>query len=195
MGNDEIHNFFEYFTEEQLQIAFQNIIEIKNKCKDFSLKKPLRIPSLIWKTPKFKDYSLVYKYFDKISYLDKFYNSAFDGDKLMAELIVEKIESDFRLQNQETYNEIGNNLKTTWISSEVNKVHWSAYFLNLQKTLDVCWEAGTLIGPGRGSGVGFLLLYILDIIQINPMWETTKTYEWRLTLRFKGLLCLVTSLK
>ena len=97
----------------------------------------------------------------------------------MAELIVEKIESDFRLQNQETYNEIGNNLKTTWISSEVNKVHWSAYFLNLQKTLDVCWEAGTLIGPGRGSGVGFLLLYILDIIQINPMWETTKTYEWR----------------
>ncbi len=179
MGNDEIHNFFEYFTEEQLQIAFQNIIKIKNKCKDFSLKKPLRIPSLIWKTPKFKDYSLVYKYFDKISYLDKFYNSAFDGDKLMAELIVEKIESDFRLQNQETYNEIGNNLKTTWISSEVNKVHWSAYFLNLQKTLDVCWEAGTLIGPGRGSGVGFLLLYILDIIQINPMWETTKTYEWR----------------
>ena len=179
MGNDEIHSFFEYFTEEQLQKAFQNIIEIKNKCKDYSLKKPLKIPSLIWRTPKFENYSLVPKYFDKIPYIETFYNSSFNGDKLMAELIVEKIESDFRLQNIETYNELNNNLKTTWISSEVNKVHWSAYFLNLQKTLDVCWEAGTLIGPGRGSGVGFLLLYILDIIQINPLWETTKTYEWR----------------
>ena len=33
--------------------------------------------------------------------------------------------------------------------------------------------------PGRGSGVGFLLLYLLDITQINPMWETTKTFSWR----------------
>ena len=80
---------------------------------------------------------------------------------------------------RESYDEINENLKITWISSEVNKAHWSAYFLNLQKTLDVCWDAGTIVGPGRGSGVGFYLLYILDIIQINPMWETTKTFAWR----------------
>ena len=97
----------------------------------------------------------------------------------MARLLVDKIESDNRLQNEETYKELNGNLETTWISSEVNKAHWSAYFLNLQKTLEICWEAGTLVGPGRGSGVGFLLLYLLDIIQINPMWETTKTYPWR----------------
>ena len=43
----------------------------------------------------------------------------------------------------------------------------------------MCWDAGTLVGCGRGSGVGFLLLYILDIIQINPLWEKTKLYAWR----------------
>ena len=67
----------------------------------------------------------------------------------------------------------------TWVSSEVNKAHWSAYFLNLRGILDTCWEAGTLVGPGRGSGVGFYLLYILDLIQINPLWETTQTFSWR----------------
>lgn len=67
----------------------------------------------------------------------------------------------------------------TWISSEVNKTHWSAYYLNLQKIIDSVWEAGSLVGPGRGSGVGFILLYLLDITQINPVWETTKTYAFR----------------
>ena len=104
----------------------------------------------------------------------------------MVDLIIDKLDSDARLQTQEIYDELNSNLEITWTSSEVNKAHWSAYFLNLQKTLDVCWEAGTLVGPGRGSGVGFLLLYILDIIQINPMWETTRTFSWRLTDRSKA---------
>lgn len=67
----------------------------------------------------------------------------------------------------------------TWESSEVNNTHWSAYFLNLQKIIDECWNAGTIVGPGRGSGVGFILLYILGITQINPLWETTKCFPWR----------------
>ena len=62
-------------------------------------------------------------------------------------------------------------------------MHWSAYYLNLQKIIDVCWEADSIVGPGRGSGVGFILLYVLGITQINPMREKTKTYRWRLTLR------------
>ena len=71
--------------------------------------------------------------------------------------------------------------RMTWVSSEKNKAHWSAYFLNLQKIIEECWKAGTLVGPGRGSGVGFILLYLLDITQINPLKETTKTFNWRLT--------------
>ena len=114
-------------------------------------------------------------------WLKKFYDSDFAGDNRMVDLIIDKLESDVRLQTEESSAELDKNLEITRISSEVNKAHWSAYFLNLQKTLDVCWEAGTIVGPGRGSGVGFYLLYILDIIQINPMWETTKTFAWRLT--------------
>ncbi len=67
----------------------------------------------------------------------------------------------------------------TWISSQVNKAHWSAYYLNLQQIIDLCWEAGSIVGPGRGSGVGFILLYVLGITQINPLKEKTKTFGWR----------------
>ena len=52
-------------------------------------------------------------------------------------------------------------LEDTWVSSNVNNARWSAYYLNLQRIIDVCWEAGSLVGPGRGSGVGFILLYCL----------------------------------
>ena len=180
MSTDEIEQYMKGFSKEELEEAYKNILEIKSKCEDYTLLKPLKIPSLSWKVPK-KIYSLgEYNwYFEKMPYMKKFYESDFDGDRRMVDLILDKLESDPRLNNQETYDELNDNLRITWVSSEVNKAHWSAYFLNLQKIIDVCWEAGTVVGPGRGSGVGFLLLYILDIIQINPMWETTRTYSWR----------------
>lgn len=179
MNTDELESFFKYFTEEEIQKAYQTIVEIKNKCSDYSLKKPLKIPSLIWKKPSIKAKEYLKKYLPLIPNLKYFIESDFNGDNIMAELIADKLESDSRLQDEKIYNELNSNLETTWISSEVNKAHWSAYFLNLQKTLDVCWDAGTIVSPGRGSGVGFLLLYILDIIQINPMWEKAQTKPWR----------------
>ena len=180
MGSQELESYLTYLTEDEIQTAYQNIIKIKESCEDYTLLKPLKIPSLSWKNPK-KTYSLgeYNYYFEKMPNLKLFYESEFEGDRRMVDLILDKIESDLRLQNKETYDELNDNLRITWVSSEVNKAHWSAYFLNLQKIIDICWEAGTIVGPGRGSGVGFLLLYILDIIQINPMWETTKTFSWR----------------
>lgn len=182
MGTEEIEDYmtkYSLFDDEILQKAYQSIIEIKNKCEDYSLIRSLKIPSLKWRIPQ-KLFTERYNfYFKKMPYLKTFKESDFNGDNLLVDLIIEKIESDPRLQKDEIYTELNDNLKITWISSQVNKTHWSAYFLNLQNIIDVCWGAGSLVGPGRGSGVGFLLLYILDIIQINPMWEQTKTYSWR----------------
>lgn len=180
MNTEELEGYMDdYMTPEFFQTAYENIIKIKNMCEDYTLLKPLKIPSLKWRTPKAVYDSTLYKYCGYMPYLQTFVESDFEGDRIMAELIIQKLEEDVRLQTPEIYEELNKNLETTWISSEVNKAHWSAYFLNLQHVLDVCWDAGTLVGPGRGSGVGFLLLYILDIIQINPMWETTRTFAWR----------------
>lgn len=177
MGTEELESFFDYFSEEELEKAYDNILSIKDMCVDYSLFKPLRIPELSWKTPKTKIISDFY--FEKMPMLKTFINSSYEGDNILAKIIVDKIIEDETLQNEQTYFEINDNLRITWESSEKNHAHWSAYFLNLQGIIDTCWDSGSLVMPGRGSGVGFILLYVLGITQINPLREKTKTYSWR----------------
>lgn len=178
MDTEELESHMD-LTEEELQTAYQNIKRIKDMCEDYDLLKPLKIPQLMWKD--LGSYQINQRYWHgKMPYLERFWESDYEGDQQLADAICLKLVEDERLQTEEIFNAIDECLKMTWISSEINKTHWSAYFLNLQKIVEECWGAGTLVGCGRGSGVGFILLYLLGITQINPQWETTKTYPWRL---------------
>lgn len=177
MNHEEIRSYMSELSIEQIQDAYNSIIEIQNKCENYSLKKPLKIPQLPWKN--FDDIVNIDNWCKKIPEFEQFLSSEYIGDKELIKAIIQKLNSDARLQNQATYDAINTCLEMTRISSDVNKAHWSAYYLNLQKIIEACWEAGTLVGPGRGSGVGFILLYLLDITQINPLWERTQTFPWR----------------
>jgi DNA polymerase-3 subunit alpha len=177
MDTEELESYMD-LTEEEFERAYNSILKIKNSCEDFSVKKPLKIPELTWKEPVLYPYNKCKEYIKKIPYLKTFMESDYRGDKVLAGVILERLVNDITLQTEATYREINQNLEATWISSEVNKTHWSAYYLNLQGIIDTCWEAGSLVGPGRGSGVGFILLYILGITQINPLRETTKVFSW-----------------
>ena len=181
MSDEEIREYMEKeMSEEVLQSAYQTILEIKDKCEDYSLMKPLNIPRLNWKRFELthnKDF-----YISKIPYLKKFYESDYSEDRHLACAIINRLEEATKeedLNNQRTYDEINACLEDTWVSSEVNGSRWSAYFLNLQNIIGTCWDAGTLVGCGRGSGVGFILLYLLGITQINPLREKSQTKRWR----------------
>ena len=183
MSDDEIRSYFKYFSIEQIEAAYQTINEIKDSCEDFSLTKPLKIPELLWRdvpmaTTEEKDF-----YISKMPTLMNFLTSEYKSDKYLVNAVINGIKTHNDLQNEEAYAALEDNLQRTWESSEVNKARWSAYFLNLQKNIDECWNAGTIVGPARGSGGGFLLLYCLDIIQMNALREPTAMYPWRLTLR------------
>ena len=160
-----------------IHAAYRSIEDIRDKCEDYSILKSLKIPDLMWKEHCAQ--LAPHDYFEKIPYMKTFMESEYVGDHRLCDAIVEGIELHPDLQNDESYDEINECLKMTWISSEVNKAHWSAYYLNLQNIIDLCWEAGSIVGPGRGSGVGFILLYCLGITQINPLREKTKTFRWR----------------
>ena len=180
MDTKELESYFTYLNEKEIQLAYKNIEEIINKCEEYDLRKPLKIPELKWNNYNlYKSENYYNKYKSYIPELEKFYNSNNKADKELVWAIINGIEKHKDLQNEEAYDELNSNLEITWKSSEVNKAHWSAYFLNLQHIIDVCWDAGTIVGCGRGSGVGFLLLYVLDITQINPLREKTKCYPWR----------------
>ena len=179
MSDEEIRSFFTYLNNDEIEIAYNNIREIKDKCEDFSILKPLEIPSLPWRNFDIPNALEIRAFIKTIPAAEKFYNSQYEADKTLVYALYWGICNHKDLQNQEAYNALNECLEMTWESSEVNKARWSAYFLNLQKIIDECWNAGTLVMPARGSGGGFLLLYALDIIQINCLREKTPTFPWR----------------
>lgn len=186
MSDEEVREYMEKeMGKEVLQSAYQTIEEIKDKCEDYSLKKPLKIPRLNWKTPAMPTSTEGLRHIKDIKnipYIQKFLNSEYEEDVRLAEVIVERLvtaKPSEELWNKKTYDEINACLEDTWISSEVNGSRWSAYFLNLQNIIDCCWDAGSLVGAARGSGMGFILLYILGITQINPLKEKAPTARWR----------------
>lgn len=63
-----------------------------------------------------------------------------------------------------------------------------AYFNTFKHYIDLFWECGSIVGPGRGSATGFLSNYLLGITQLDPIrWNLPY---WRLTLNkiIKGRL-------
>lgn len=55
-----------------------------------------------------------------------------------------------------------------------------AYFNTFKHYIDLFWECGSIVGPGRGSATGFLSNYLLGITQLDPIrWSLPY---WRLTL-------------
>ena len=182
MSDEEIHEYMEEsLGEEVIQKAYQTIEEIRDKCEDYSLMKPLKIPRLNWHTVDKEPTGLGYEeIFNRIPMLRTFAESPHEADNHLVKVLVDSIcKHDDVWDNQEAYDEINACLEDTWVSSEVNGSRWSAYFLNLQNIIDACWDAGTLVGCGRGSGVGFILLYLLGITQINPLREKSQTKRWR----------------
>ena len=180
MTTEELEEYFENrLTIEELQTAYQNIQKISDMCVDYDLQKPLRMPQLEWEKADYVTTEQKDKWFKEVPELFNFYLSDCEGDKVLSQHIMARLNWDTTLQNQETYDAIEECLHMTRVSSEVNKTNWSIYYLNLQKIINVCWDAGSVVGCGRGSGVGFILLYILGITQINPLRETTPTKAWR----------------
>ena len=53
------------------------------------------------------------------------------------------------------------------------------YFNTFQHMINLFWEQGSIVGPGRGSAVCFLSNYLLGITQLDPLQWGLK--YWRLT--------------
>ena len=179
MSDEEIRSFFPYLSDAQIEDCYRAIRDIKDRCEDFSVLKPLKIPSLPWRKFERRQPDEIFAFTRLIPALDNFIKSPYKADNQLVLALIEGVHKHEDLQNEEAYKALNECLEMTWESSQVNKAQWSAYFLNLQKIIDECWNAGTIVLPARGSGMGFVLLYALDIIQINCLREKTTTYPWR----------------
>lgn len=179
MDTKEIVSFFDYLTTEQIETAFENGWKVLDMCEDYELEKPLDIPYLPRK-PLEPNPLEIQEWSKKIPLAVEMSKSKYPADRHLIAEVLHRIKDNKEFHNEESYREINENLNSILKSSEASKASWSAYLLNMKDYIDIAWEeGGTLVGAGRGSGVGFILLYILGITQINPLRENTKTFSWR----------------
>ena len=187
MSEEEIHEYMDkYIGRENVQRGIDNTNLIWNMVEEYSLEQKLNIPyePTDLREP---DVILYNRYKEKIELLKDFYESEHPCDRHLVRNIIEKIEScQEELANDKTYDAINTCLKVIKNTSDKMGTQWSAYLLQTRAFVDTIWEAGSLCGPSRGSGGGFILLYILGIIQINPLRETTRLYYWRFLHEFRA---------
>lgn len=187
MSEEEIHEYMDkYIGRENVQRGIDNTNLIWNMVEEYSLEQKLNIPyePTDLREP---DVNLYNRYKEKIELLKDFYESEHPCDRHLVRNIIEKIEScQEELANDKTYEAINTCLKVIKNTSDKMGTQWSAYLLQTRAFVDTIWEAGSLCGPSRGSGGGFILLYILGIIQINPLRETTRLYYWRFLHEFRA---------
>lgn len=176
MSEKEIHSYMDqYLGYEVVERGLNNTMLIYNMIEYYELTKPLHIPYIPLHIEEPPDNS---EFYSKIDLLNYFRKSQEPSDRHMVTRLLKAFNTDEQFRNEETYETVGVCLESIKLSSEKMNVPWSAYLLQIADYVNIAWTK-SLVCPGRGSGVGFILLYMLGITQINPLREKTKTYPWR----------------
>lgn len=187
MSEAEIHGYLdESLGAEAVQRGLENTMLVWAQVGEYSLDKPLEIP---YEPDDVTEPSeeLFNKYSPFMEHLAYFYNSEHPSDRHLVREIVNKIESQpEELANQKTYEAIDTCLKVIENTSKKMNTRWSAYLIQTRAFVDAIWACDSIAGPSRGSGGGFILLYILGITQINPLREETPLYYWRFLHEFRA---------
>lgn len=200
-GEREIDAFYEYTylmdfdeCEEILAESFggqkeiaeailQNTLEIQDKIEEYSIERKQIIPKV-----KVKDYPELTVDSDFTGAYKPEWSFPTIDSLLISDEIQERYwinECLLALAEKDLYNT--EYLKRIEIEADVIKTIGNklndclfAYFNTFKHYIDLFWECGSIVGPGRGSATGFLSNYLLGITQLDPIrWGLPY---WRLTL-------------
>ena len=185
MDEKEIHSYMDdSLGVSTVNSLLENTKLIGEKVNQFYIEKPFKLPYL----PSEEDKKLAnnnnfvrLKNEKNHQIWDNFIHSNEAADRVFIHRILNKCHSNpDNFETEESINRIEIELQTVWDASKKQNIVWSKYFLQVADYIDIAWNEGdTLVGPGRGSGGGFYLNYILDITQANPLKEKVPTYFWR----------------
>lgn len=182
MGEEEIHGYMDkYNTPKVVQQLLDNTRLIGDRIQQYDIRKPFKLPYL----PSKEDIEIAKKKIelpmDLPEIWSNFVNSSEDADRVLLSRIIARCNTnpDY-FWTQERIDRMTIELETVWNASKKQNIIWSKYFLQVADYIAIAWDKGdTLVGAGRGSGVGFYLNYLLDIIQIDPLVEKVPLYYWR----------------
>lgn len=186
MDPEETRELLKYsFTDEWIDKMFENSQEIKDKIEFYDISHKQQIPKI-----KVLSYPKTLSHFGVNNDLRDELDGAWKTIKYL-------LTSD-NVQERYWINQCLDGLleKGLWNWDYINRIEIEAavikkigedlddclyaYFNTFQHYIDLFWECGSIVGPGRGSSTGFLSNYLLGITQLDPIrWGLPY---WRLTL-------------
>lgn len=175
MDNEEARRNLPDYSDEEFISMCENTMEIKNKIGEYNIFHQPIIPYV-----SVKDYPKTLGYFDNAlrAELDEKWQvikSLLLSDNIQERYWINQcLEA---LKEKNLFNELYiDRINTeadvlTTIGEKMGNCMFS-YFNTFQHYIDLFWECGSIVGPGRGSAVGFLSNYLLGITQLDPIkWD------------------------
>ena len=183
MSQQEVRSLMPYVTDEQFQEMVDNTRYISESCSYYDLEKPKIVATVPYE--HWNDYEDDLSVFSDASedlYPNFYYyvHTTDKHDNYLARLVAHGY-NEFHQSNwnQETYyKRLEEEFWTLKQVGEKINQPMADYFITMSKIIDICWDAGSIVGPSRGSAGAFLINYLLGITQMDPV-EMNLPYVWR----------------
>lgn len=168
MSDEEAYSKIkEFYSAEEWLDMCHNSIEIMNKITEYELFHQPIIPEVkVPKTEKILDYSL-----DNYKNLQQLRNSDNAQERYWVNECLRSLKEK-GINDKVHYERLELEAKIIRHIGEVLNNCLFSYFNTFQHYIDLFWECGSVVGPGRGSSGSFLSNYLLGITQLDPItWE------------------------
>ena len=188
MDYDEIERYFDdaNMHDEFVQMA-ANTLKICDRVGQYSLKQSSIIPKIKYEINSdiINSVSTFLAWCKTtgadMSYITQMFMEVNPADIYMLYLVSQGWKKIKDLPEQEKYVvELDYECEQLYKISKQLEQSMSDYFITMAKMIDIMWEeAGTLVGPARGSAGSSLIAYLLGITQINPLNQPVELPFWR----------------
>lgn len=191
MSEQEIRDFLlTHLTLEQANTAIENTRTIGNQVELYDIFKEPIIPTIPF-SEEDKWETLIHKY-DEYKWFEYFSHSN-RHDKFLIYNIIKGIEKkneygwfeDERTTIDKVLERVNIELEVIKEISDKLKQNMSSYFTTFQRILDIAWQKA-IVAPGRGSAGAFLINFLIDITQINPLTQPIEHPFWRFLMKDKA---------
>lgn len=173
MDNNEAYEYLSnLITKDEFINICNNSMEIYNKIETYNIFRNPIIPEV-----QVKDYSKInYEMPGNQIVLKKLFNSDNIQERYWVNECVNALRNK-NLYNIEYLDRLETEAKVIKIIGEKLGDCLFKYFNTFQHFIDLFWDCGSIVGPGRGSAVCFLSNYLLNITQLDPIKWGLK--HWR----------------
>lgn len=184
MSQEEIRELMSYIPDEKFMEMVNNTKKIADMCQFYELEQPKVIARVEYE--HMDEYEEDLSFFEELDresypYLSYYlFDENNEADKYLGRLIahgfVEKYKKEWDVDVY--FDRLEEELWTIKTISENIKQPMSDYFITMSKMVNLMWEAGSLVGPSRGSAGAMLLNYLIDITQMDPI-ALDLPFVWR----------------